>query len=190
MLKNLARRTLDTVRRFRKSPDGATAVEFALVAGPFFFVLGCVCETGLMLFTEYVIQNAVQEASRTVRTGQVSTSSGTIVVDAATFKTNLCADISTLIDCAGKVTVYVDNATDFATLKTKAAFQDPISIGQKADLTWTATTYQPGGAKAAAGVLATYDWKFVFPFMNLLGNVMSNTKRRLYGIAIFRNEPF
>lgn len=188
MLKNLARRTLDTVRRFRKSPDGATAVEFALVAGPFFFVLGCVCETGLMLFTEYVIQNAVQEASRTVRTGQASTSAGTIVIDAATFKSNLCADISTLIDCAGKVTVYVNNATDFATLKTNIA--DPLNIGQKADGTWTATVYQPGGAKAAAGVIATYDWKFVFPFMNLLGNVMSNTKRRLYGIAIFRNEPF
>lgn len=185
---SIIRRGRRLARRFRRSRSGATAVEFALVAGPFFFVLGCVCETGLMLFTEYVLQNSVQEAARAIRTGQVTTSSGTITIDAATFKSNLCADISTLINCAGLVTVYVDNATDFATLKTKIV--DPLTIGQKSDGSWSTTVYQPGGAKAAAGVIATYDWKFVFPFMNLLGNVMSNTKRRLYGIAVFRNEPF
>uniref|UniRef100_UPI00112F141F TadE/TadG family type IV pilus assembly protein n=1 Tax=Escherichia coli TaxID=562 RepID=UPI00112F141F len=66
--------------RWRRSESGATAVEFALVAGPFFYVLGCICETGLMLFTEYVIQNSVQEAARLVRTGQVSTSDGTVTM--------------------------------------------------------------------------------------------------------------
>jgi Flp pilus assembly protein TadG len=188
MLKRAGRPMGRLLRRFGKSPSGATAVEFALVAFPFFYVLGCVCETGLMLFTEYVIQNAVQESSRSVRTGQVTDSAGTLKVTAADFKTTLCTNVSTLIDCAGKVTVYVNSAADFATLKTNMA--NPLAIGQKADGTWTTTVFSPGGAKVAAGVVATYDWSFAFPFMNFLGNVMSNSKRRLYGIAIFRNEPF
>jgi Flp pilus assembly protein TadG len=188
MLNSIGRRTGRLLRRFGKSPSGATAVEFALVAFPFFYVLGCVCETGLMLFTEYVIQNSVQDASRNIRTGQVTDSAGTLKVTAADFKTSLCANVSTLIDCAGKVTVYVNSAANFATLKANMA--DPLSIGQKSDGTWSATVFSPGGAKVAAGVVATYDWSFAFPFMNFLGNVMSNTKRRLYGIAIFRNEPF
>lgn len=176
------------LRRYRKSTKGATAVEFALVAFPFFYVLGAICETGLMLFTEYVMQNAVQEAARSVRTGQVSTTSGTATVTAADFKTSICNDVSTLISCEGSVSVYVNNATTFASLKTSIA--DPLTIGQQSNGSWSATVYSPGGSKAAATVIATYDWDFAFPFMDFLGNVFNGEKRRIYGLAIFRNEPF
>lgn len=188
MMQRFGRQMARLLRKFARSPDGATAVEFALVAFPFFYVLGCVCETGLMLFTEYVVQNAVQEASRNVRTGQVTQSDGTLKTTASAFKTSLCSDVSTLIDCSGKVTVYVNSAATFAALKTSMA--DPLAIGQKSDGSWSTTVFTPGAAKAAAGVIATYDWDFAFPFMNFLGNVLGNEKRRLYGIAIFRNEPF
>lgn len=176
------------LRRYRKSTKGATAVEFAMVAFPFFYVLGTIAETGLMLFTEYVLQNAVQEAARSVRTGQVSTSSGTATMTAADFKTSVCADISTLINCQGFVSVYVNNAATFASLKTTIA--DPLTIGQTSSGGWSAVVYQPGGARAAATVIATYDWDFAFPFMSFLGNVFNGEKRRIYGLAIFRNEPF
>ena len=39
-------------------------------------------------------------------------------------------------------------------------------------------------------MIATYDWDFVFPFMDFLGNIDSNKARRLQAVAIFRNEPF
>ncbi len=58
------------VRRMMKSENGAAAVEFSLVAFPFFMVMGCICETGIMLFTEYSIQAGVQDAARQIRTGQ------------------------------------------------------------------------------------------------------------------------
>ena len=58
------------VRRMIKSENGAAAVEFSLVAFPFFMVMGCICETGIMLFTEYSIQAGVQDAARQIRTGQ------------------------------------------------------------------------------------------------------------------------
>jgi Flp pilus assembly protein TadG len=44
------------MRRMIKSEKGAAAVEFSLVAFPFFMVMGCICETGIMLFTEYSLQ--------------------------------------------------------------------------------------------------------------------------------------
>src|SRR5947209_3403732 len=90
--------------RFFKSDAGATAVEFALVAFPFFYVLGCICETGLMLFTEYVLQNSVQDAARLVRTGQVTASDGTLLISAADFKTDVCKTVSIIINCEGDVT--------------------------------------------------------------------------------------
>jgi Flp pilus assembly protein TadG len=176
------------LRRFSKSQSGATAVEFALVAGPFFFVLACICETGLMLFTEYVLQNAVQEASRQVRTGQVTSTDGTLLKSASQFKDVICNEVSAIIDCSAKVTVYVNSSNDFATLA--GAMSDPLLIGKKADGTMSAPVYSPGGQLKAATVIATYDWYFAMPFMSFLGNIDSNKARRVYGLAIFRNEPF
>ncbi len=176
-------------RRYRASSDGATAVEFALVAGPFFYVLGCICETGLMLFTEYVLQNSVQEAARLVRTGQLMDASGTTVtVSSSDFKAKICEDVSVIIDCAGKVSVYVNTAADFATLTGSMA--DPLKVGVADDGKPYKVVYTPGGKLQAATVIATYDWDFAFPFMDFLGNIQNGKKRRLYGLAIFRNEPF
>ena len=174
--------------RLRRSESGATAVEFALVAGPFFYVLGCICETGLMLFTEYVIQNSVQEAARLVRTGQVSAADGSITMSSTDFKDKICADVGIIIDCAGKVNVYVNNAATFASLTTTMA--DPLNIGQGSNGSAYKPVYTPGGQLKAATVIATYDWDFAFPFMSFLGNFRNDEVRRIYGLAIFRNEPF
>jgi Flp pilus assembly protein TadG len=184
-----SRRPLKSLlKRFLKSPDGATAVEFALVGGPFFFVLGCIAETGLMLFSEYVIQNSVQEASRNIRTGQVTTTDGTLKITADEFKALVCQDVSIIIDCDADVTVYVNSSSTFSGLKALAP--DPITIGVKDDGSKDPVTFTPGGQLKPVTVIATYDWDFTFPFMDFLGNVSGGSKRRLYGLAIFRNEPF
>ena len=176
------------LKRFAKSPDGAAAVEFALVAGPFFFVLGCIAETGLMLFSEYVLQNSVQEAARSIRTGQVTTTDGAEKMTDAQFKALICDGVNIIIDCDSYVTVYVNSAATFAALETTMA--DPINVGVKPDGTIDPPTFTPGGQLRPAGVIATYDWDFTFPFMDFLGNISGGNKRRLHGLAIFRNEPF
>lgn len=172
------------LKRFGASESGAPAIEFAMVAGPFFFVLGCICETGLMLFTEYVLQNSVQEAARTIRTGQVQTTG----VTSDQFKALICEQVNIIIDCTGKVSVYVDNDVDFAALDTKVP--DPVNIGTQIDGSAGPSSFQPGDRLRTAAVIATYDWDFAFPFMDFLGNIASGDKRRLWGMAIFRNEPF
>ena len=174
--------------RFAISQSGATAVEFAIVAGPFFYVLGCICETGLMLFTEYVIQNSVQEAARIVRTGQATAGDGTNILSQSDFKAAICENVSIIIDCDGAVSVYVNNANTFAALTT--AMPDPLSVGPRADGGRYTVVYQPGAQLKTTTVIATYDWDFAFPFMDFLGNIGDGGKRRLYGLAIFRNEPF
>ncbi|MBM3519433.1 MAG: pilus assembly protein [Alphaproteobacteria bacterium] len=187
MFKHMTNRLKAGIGRLRRSDTGASAVEFALVAGPFFYVLGCICETGLMLFTEYVMQNAVQEAGRLVRTGQAASATGTPILTADQFKASICDRVSAIIDCNGKVSVYVNNATNFSTLAT--AVPNPVTIGKKADGTVYTVVYSPGKTLQAATVIATYDWYFAFPFMNFLGNFDSDKARRIYGLAIFQNEP-
>ena len=168
------------MRRMLKSESGATAVEFGLVAFPFFMLLGCICETGIMLFSEYAIQSGVQDASRLIRTGQAQTAG----MNAAAFKAKICATAGIVFDCAAGLTVYVrPSTTTFAGLQ--SVLPSYINVGPT-----DPTSYNCGLASNPVGVIATYDWKFTMPFMQFLGNIAGGTKRRLSGIAIFQNEPF
>ena len=172
------------LQRIIKSESGATAVEFSLVAFPFFMIMGCICETGIMLFSEYAIQAGVQDAAREIRTGQAQTAA----LSAAAFKTKICEIAGIVFDCEGKLIVYVKPATTFALLQT--TLPSYLNVGSKPDGTPNPTSYDCGLASQAAAVIATYDWKFTMPFMQFLGNINGNTARRIYSLAIFENEPF
>ena len=169
---------------YGKSESGAAAIEFVTVIFPFIYVLGCIIETGLMLFTEYVLQSSVQDAARQIRTGSAQAAG----LNAAAFKAKICTRIGILVDCTSKVTVYVKPDTSFASLK--ASIPSYLNVGLKADGTPNPTSYDCGQPSQPAAVIATYDWTFAMPFMSFLGNINGNKARRLGGIAIFRNEPY
>jgi Flp pilus assembly protein TadG len=170
---------------FAKDDRGAAAVEFALVAPLFLLMLGVVLETGLMLFTEYVLQSSAQEAGRLVRTGQAHEKK----FDAAQFKTQLCRLAKVVIDCENKVTVYLRSDAQFDTLA--ANTPSYMNIGPADDGTPGPASFICGAPEQSVALIATYDWDFVIPFfMNFLGNRKSNTSRRLAAFAMFKNEPF
>jgi Flp pilus assembly pilin Flp len=167
-----------------KDDRGAAAVEFALVAPVFFLVLGAVVETGLMLFTEYVLQSSVQEAARMVRTGQAQNAT----MGAAAFKDEICGMAGIVLDCDADVTVYVRAETNFTTLKDLVPSY--LSVGSSYDATPEETSYDCGAPSEAVAIIATFDWDFVMPGMTAYGNIDGDSKRRLAGFAMFQNEPF
>jgi Flp pilus assembly pilin Flp len=173
-----------TRRSILKDDSAATAVEFAMVAPVFFLVLGAIIETGLMLFTEYVLQSSVQEAAREIRTGQAQSAGLT----SAAFKTKICEMASIIMDCEGGVTVYVRSDNNFATLQT--AVPSYLEVGASYGGSASSTSYDCGAPSEAVAIIATYDWNFMMLGMSAFGNVDSNNKRRLAGFAMFRNEPF
>jgi Flp pilus assembly protein TadG len=173
-----------SVGRLMQSEKGSTAVEFSMVAFPFFMVMGCICETGIMLFSEYSIQAGVQEAAREIRTGQAQSAN----LSADAFKSKICEITGIVIDCSSSLTVYVRPAGTFTTLQ--SVMPNYLNVGMKPDGTPNPTSYDCGGPSQAAAVVATYDWEFTMPFMSFLANLPGGTKRRLYGLAIFQNEPF
>jgi Flp pilus assembly protein TadG len=177
-------RLLKTKKRFGAAEDGVAAVEFALVVMPFIMVLGVVLETGVMMFTEYTLQASVQQAARLMRTGQAQATGMT----ATAFKTEICKTASIVMNCSSGVTVYADSAASFAALKAKLPAS--LNIGAQADGTPSAASYKCGAPLEAVGVVATYDWKFIFPFMGFNANTADTSKKRLVGIAMFADEPF
>jgi Flp pilus assembly protein TadG len=172
-------------RRFAKSERGVTAIEFAIVIPPFLLIMFVMVESGFMLFTEYVLQTSVQKAARQIKTGQAQSAGLT----AATFKTEVCKLAGIIIDCS-KITVYARPENTFATLKSN--LPSFMNVGASyGGAPANPTNYGCGAPLQAAGVIATYDWKFSVPFfMSPLGNIDNNNTRRLLGVAVFRNEPF
>ena len=162
-----------SLRSFRRAQRGATAVEFGLVAVPFFFLIACSLEGGIMLFTQHQLQNAVQEAGRLIRTRQVTTQGG--------FINKLCDSAATLQNCSGTVGSMVRSGASFTVVDQPRI--DPLSVGPGSG------SFTPGKPGDAVVVVATYDWRFIFPLMKVFSNTSDNSLRRLHGIAAFQNEP-
>src|SRR5215831_11305299 len=80
------------VRRLAERNDGATAVDFALVAAPFLALLFAIMETGLVFFAGQTLETTAADASRLIMTGQAQNQN----FDQNAFKTAVCARISSM----------------------------------------------------------------------------------------------
>ena len=79
-------------RRFRRDQSGSSAVEFSLVAAPFFALLFAIIESGLVFFASQVLEHGVQDSGRLVYTNQM-TGTNTNLTD---FKADLCPRVAGL----------------------------------------------------------------------------------------------
>lgn len=168
------------VRRFIRQRDGAAAVEFALIAVPFLALLFAILETALVFFAGQTLEAAVTDASRLIMTGQAQTQSYT----KEDFKTQVCARIYGLFDCAGGVHVDVKQYSSFSSA---ASPTSPVSNGT---LDTSKMEYVPGGPGCIEVVTLYYQWPI---YVSLLGNNLSNLNgsyRLLVATAVFRNEPY
>jgi Flp pilus assembly protein TadG len=166
------------VRRFGRKQDGAVAIEFAIVALPFIWLLLIVFEAAAMLFTDIAIQNGLTDTARLIRTGQAQTQS----MNATKFKQIMCANIASYIDCS-KIRVDISKS---ATL--------PITgVNMMTVNDTTPQSYQVGGPSEWVMVQARYDWKLFIPGISQLSNYSNASgvkMRRLTAGALFRNEPY
>ncbi|HEY5364678.1 MAG TPA: TadE/TadG family type IV pilus assembly protein [Aestuariivirga sp.] len=181
-LKNMCR---DRWIAFARSESGVSAVEFVMVAPPAFLLLGVTIETGVMMFSQYTLQTAVETAARSIRTGSAQMNS----VSSANFKTSICNSVGSLLDCS-KVVVYVRSDPTFAAL---VANTPPLlNIGPSTGSTTVSAPacYNPGNASQPAIIIATYDWYFVSWGMNAFGNVAGNKADRLIGLTLFQNQNY
>src|SRR3954454_1084433 len=112
---NRSRRFRDALSRLKRDRDGAAAVEFAIIAPIFFFLMFVSAQTALIFIAEQVMDNAVFETARLIRTGQAQTGP----MSQSDFKTAMCAKMSIFISCNSS-SFYLDvkkyaNFTDMQT---------------------------------------------------------------------------
>lgn len=178
----LSRRWRRLFGRYRRSQQGATAIEFGMVAAPFLYLLMAIFETGIMLFSEYVIENGVARASRMIRTGQVQTQNLT----ASDFKNVVCGNLATFLDCQSNLYIDVRKFPDFESVSLPPP---KTADGKLSDEVTTNAQFQPGDPLEVVVVRTYYEWQLFTPGITHLSN-MADGKRLLAAGAAFRNEPY
>jgi Flp pilus assembly protein TadG len=183
--------------RFRSDRGGATAVEFAMVAVPFFGLLFAIFETSFVFLAQEGLDAATTTAARQVMTGQAQGTS--TITTAAQFANSLICSptppakriLPDFINCA-KLIVDVSQASTFANVNVSKSFYTNPTMN-----------YNPGGANCIVVVRVVYPMPVYLSIIagnGLVATGQDNTagqtsyngsmKYIIMSTAVFRNEPF
>jgi Flp pilus assembly protein TadG len=173
-------------RRFVRHQEGATAVEFALVAAPFLALIFAILETAIVFFAGQTLETAVADSARLIMTGQAQTATTAhgVGFNAADFKTAVCGRLFAMFNCTN---IYVD----VQTYSNFSGISQALPIDSNGNLMTSGFGYNPGATGQITVVRIMYQWPiFVSLFdINQLSD-MAGHKRLLIATAAFRNEPY
>lgn len=164
--------------RMARDRKGATAVEFSLVALPFLALLGAIMETALVFFAGMMMEHALGESAREIRTGQIQVAGGS----PEAFRTAVCGRTAGMIDC-NRLRIDVRTLDSFGGVT-------ELPVGDDGMVDVGSVGFLPGTPGDIVLVRAFYDWPLVVPNLGLgLANLEGN-RRLLTATIAFRNEPF
>ena len=176
-------------RAVRRDEHGAVAIEFGLLALPFFAMIGAIMETAFYFMASQLLDSAVDHSVRLLRTGQAQTQAYT----ADTFRGTICDRLFDMFDCsADKLKIDVKTISSFSAADFSYPLQlstDPDHVGE---LIWKSNfnNYLPGSGSQIVSVKVYYKWPTLLDF---LGFNLSNAGagyRLMASVRVFRNEPF
>jgi Flp pilus assembly protein TadG len=177
---------LPPCRRFAASEGGATAVEFALIALPFFGLILVTLQIALVLWATQILETAVANASRQLYTGEFQNSASNAGKTPAelqgAFKTLVCSNVVGVFDCPAMVSVDVRTFTGFS--DTTAA--QPVTNGV---YDTSGYGYKAPGRNDIVVVRAS----MAFPnYASIFspGTTLTNGNQLIMATAAFRAEPF
>lgn len=165
-------------RRFRRDENGAVAVEFGMVALPFFAMLFSIIEISLSFFSSQILETAVGDASRLIMTGQAQTGGMTAVQ----FRNEVCDRLPAMFDCDNNLSIDVRTAANF----NSADVSRPIVNGA---LAWT-PQFDPGDAEELVIVRAAYSIPVLTNFYGASLANLNDGRMLILASTSFRNEPF
>ena len=171
-----------TPGQFRRRPrrEGAAAVEFAIVAVPFFFVIFAVLELGVIFLVDSTLEAAVQQATRLVRTGQAQGGAMT----PAQFRTAMCGAMNVFEgDCEARAVIDVRPIPQFRNPNPP----NPIVDGE---FDPDHTDFDPGAAGDLMLVRVWYQQPVVTPMLSNALTRLESGDALITVTTAFRNEPF
>ncbi len=178
------------LRRLLTRRDGATAIEFALLALPFFVIVFASLETFVAFSAEQLFANANETMARKIRTGQI-----TSAMSKTQYRQAFCEEIKILMPCSAteaasesKLFVHVEKFDNYAAIAPVAAIAGGL-------LNNSAFKFAPGGKKTINVVRAYYRWNvitdLVRPFVtNVTSADGSSRDYLMVATVVVQNEDY
>ncbi len=195
---------LNRFARLCRNEDGTTAIEFAVVAAPFFMFVFGIIGISMHYFVMNSIEKGMDQASRLIRTGQAQTNNFTV----GEFKNYLCnkanskatkdadgADIDMRADLGDghikcdDLEIFVQNADNWQDLAPEPCVD--VSGVKRVNTTNTADPIATHAGTESAVVLVTacYEWQFTkkIPFLKF---DTEDNAMIMQSATAFRTEPY
>ncbi len=183
LLRRLMGRAISRGHAFARDDRGVTVIEFAILALPFFTIIFAILETAMVFFAGQVLDSAVEDASRMIRTGRAQG----LDYQLEDFRELMCGYTFKLFDC-DEIKIKVAKIDKFTSTQTTGSIQTCTET----ECEWAEDVedYTPGGARDVVQVFAYYRWPLVIqlPYFNLKNQ--PDNYRLLGATRVFRNEPF
>jgi len=170
------------LKRFGRDREGATVVEFALLAMPFCVLTFAILESCISFAGQEVLANSADEIARQLRTGQVKAAT----MNEATLKTMVCDKLSVIV-AAGCPGLVVD-LRQYATFD--LASKETIKFTSDRDLDTTGFAVTPGPSLSKNMLRVFYKWPVMTDFMSAYMSNMKGGKTLHVAITTWQNEPF
>lgn len=173
-------------RRFKRDEDGATAVEFAILALPFCALLFSIIELAIVFFLSANLNDASATMARKIRVGQFQVTSG---ASGDTFRDAICAEMTSNSNCIQKLRV--DVVTSPSGQFQGVTIPPPPPVDPTAPVgTLPGNVYSSSSGSEVVVVRAQYYHTLTIPSaVTRLANTSGN-RRIITSITAFRNEPF
>ena len=186
----LAPKWHDALERWAADKRGIAAVEFALIAVPFFFLLFGLLEIALIFIMGTVLEHAVSETARDIRTGTFQSETiPTGKTAEEVFRERVCDRLMELMSCDSRLKIDVQAETSFGGSSTELKFKPP-GDPDEGEIDDTGFGFEAGGSDEVVVVRAYYEWSLITPVLSKPLESLPNGRHLLSAVAVFRNEPF
>lgn len=179
----LVRATRKAFRRFSRARKGSAALEFSIVAVPFFLLTFGLAEIALIGLAQTSLDFAVAEAARRIRTGEAQMNG----VSEAEIHEQVCDELNNfiIVACANNLFLDVRRFNTFVDAQNSNAA--PIQNNQ---FQTAGFQYSPGAPSEIVVVRAYYRWRILTPMFEPVFQNISGGQRILVSTMMFRNEPY
>jgi Flp pilus assembly protein TadG len=172
---------LRSCAQFTVCKSASAAVEFGLVAAPFFALLMALFQTALVFFAGRVLDVTTLQASRYILTGQAQNSNMT----QSQFATYVCNNTFALFTCAN----FMINVAEYNSFSQATTSSPTLTFNSKGQVT-NSWSYAPGGPNDIVVVQVMYQWPVIGGPLGFTLSNLSNGNRLLVSTAVFKNEPY
>lgn len=183
-MRELYQSALKRVQRFQKAQEGATAIEFALLAIPFFMLLFAILELAIIFFISSTLSHAVSESGRLIRVGNFQN------CGPAAFKASVCSRMSGVGNC-NRLRIDVVSNPSFSTITLADAPNPPVGTAGAPPPAIPNGDYDETSAGDPVVVRGVYYHSLILPpALTRLENLPNTGTHVITTSTAFRNEPF